>query len=179
MIFSIKIIFFLVERNWDTLGLNFKQFEVTICLILNDFWCCCSVAKLYLTLCNPMSFMPGFPLLHHRLLEFPQIQVHWFGVTIYTISSSAAPFFGLQSFPESRSFPMSWWPRYWSFRFSIVIPTNIQHWFSSGLTGLISWLSKGLSRVFSSITIQRHQLFGAQPSLRSNSHICTWLVKKS
>ena len=82
MIFSIKIIFFLLERNWDTLGLNFKQFEVTICLILNDFWWCCSVAKLYLTLCNPMSFMPGFPLLHHRLLEFPQIHVHWFGDTI-------------------------------------------------------------------------------------------------
>ena len=50
--------------------------------------------------------------------------------------------------------------------------------FPLGLTGFISLLSKGLSRVFSSTTIQKHQLFGVQPSLRSNSHICTWLLEK-
>ena len=54
---------------------------------------------------------------------------------------------------------------------SSVLPMNIQGWFPLGLTGLISFLSKGLSRVFSSTTIQKHQFFGTQPSLWSNSHI--------
>ena len=51
-------------------------------------------------------------------------------------------------------------------------------WFPLGLTDLISLLSKGLSRDFSSTTIQKHQFFSTQPSLRSNSHICTWLLEK-
>ena len=53
---------------------------------------------------------------------------------------------------------------------------NIQGWFPLVLTGLISLQSKGLS-VFSSTTIQKHQFFGDQPSLRSNAHICTWLLE--
>ena len=58
---------------------------------------------------------------------------------------------------------------------SSVFPVNIQDWFPLGLTGLISFQSKGLSRVFSNTTVQKHQFFSTQPSLRSNSHICTWL----
>ena len=54
---------------------------------------------------------------------------------------------------------------------------NIQGWFPLGLTGLISVLSKGLSRVFFSTTIWKHQFFSAQPSWWSNTHICTWLLK--
>ena len=64
------------------------------------------------------------------------------------------------------------WPKYWSFSFSIS-PSNIY----SGLTSFIDWLvsfqSKGLSRVFSRTTVQRHQIFGAQLSLLFNSHIHT------
>ena len=56
---------------------------------------------------------------------------------------------------------------------------NIQGWFPLGLTGWISLLSKGLSRVFSSTTIEKHQFFGAQASLWSNSHKCTWLLKEN
>ena len=52
-----------------------------------------------------------------------------------------------------------------------VLPVNIQGWFPLGLTGLISLLSKGLSRVFSSTTVQKHQFFSTQPFLWSNSHI--------
>ena len=59
-----------------------------------------------------------------------------------------------------------------------VLPMNIQGWFPLGLTGLISLLSKGLSRFFSSTTIWKHQFFGAQPSLWSYSHIHTWLLEK-
>ena len=60
-----------------------------------------------------------------------------------------------------------------------VFPVNIQDWFPLGLTDLISSLPKGLSRVFSSTIIWKHQFFCAQPSLWSNSHICTWLLEKT
>ena len=56
---------------------------------------------------------------------------------------------------------------------------NIQDWFPLGWTGLISLQSKGLSRVFSSTTVQKHQFFTSQPSLWSNSHIHTWLLGKT
>ena len=59
-----------------------------------------------------------------------------------------------------------------------VLPMNSQGWFPLGLTDLISLLSKGLSRVFSSPTIQKHQFFGTLLSLWSNSHIHTWLLEK-
>ena len=55
---------------------------------------------------------------------------------------------------------------------------NIQGWFPSGLTALISLLSKELSRVFFSTTVLKYQFFRAQPSLWSNSRICTWLLEK-
>ena len=100
-----------------------------------------------------------------------------------TISSSVIPFSScLQSFPASGSFPMNWLftSGGWSIGASAsvsVLPVNIQGWFPSRLTGLISLLSKGLSRVFSSTKFKKHQFFGAQPSLQSNSHICIWLLE--
>ena len=99
-----------------------------------------------------------------------------------TISSSAIPFSSCsQSFSASGSFPMS--RLFESGGQSIgasasVLPMNIYGWFPLGLTDLISLLSKGLSRVFSSTTVWKHQFFGAQPSLRSSSHIRTWLLAK-
>ena len=59
-----------------------------------------------------------------------------------------------------------------------VLPMNIQSWFPLGWTGLISLKSKGLSRVFSSTTIQKHHFFGTQPLLWSNSHTFIWLLEK-
>ena len=59
-----------------------------------------------------------------------------------------------------------------------VLPINIQDWFPLGLTSWISLQSKGLSRVFSNTTVQKHQFYGAQLSLQSNSHIHTWLLEK-
>ena len=59
-----------------------------------------------------------------------------------------------------------------------VLPVNIQDWFPLGFTGWISLQSKGLSRVFSNTTVQKHQFFGAQLSWWSNSHIHTWLLEK-
>ena len=59
-----------------------------------------------------------------------------------------------------------------------VLPMNIQGWFPLGLTGWISLQSKGLSRVFSNTTVQKHQFFGIQLSLQYNPHIHTWLLEK-
>ena len=78
-------------------------------------------------------------------------------------------------FPSSRLFSIELalcikWPKYWSFSFSISW-VDFQGWFPSGLNGLISLLSKALSRVFSNTTIQKPQFFSAQLSLYSNSHI--------
>ena len=100
-----------------------------------------------------------------------------------TISSSVNPFSSCpQSFPTSGAFLLS--QRFASGGQSTgastsasVLPMNIQGWFPLELTGLISFQSKELSRVFSSTTVQKHQFFGAQPSLWSNSHICTQLLK--
>ena len=69
-------------------------------------------------------------------------------------------------------------PKYWSFSFGISPSNESQDWFPLGLTGLISLQSKGLSRVFSNTTVQKHQFFGTQLSLYSNSHIHTWLLEK-
>ena len=69
------------------------------------------------------------------------------------------------------------WPKYWSFNFSISPSMNTQDWSPLGWTGWISLQSKGLSRVFNT-TVQKHQFFGAQLSLYSNSHIHTWPLEK-
>ena len=99
-----------------------------------------------------------------------------------TIPSSVIAFFSCpQSFSASRSFPESW-PSASSGQSigasAIVLPVNIQGWFPLGLTGLISLQSKGFSRVFFSTTVWKHQFFGTQPSLCSNSHTHTWLLEK-
>ena len=94
-----------------------------------------------------------------------------------TISSSVILFSSYpQSFLASGSFPISqFFPSGGrSIRGSVsasVFPMNIQDWFHLGLTGWISLQSKGLSRVFSNTTVQKHQFFSAQLSLSSNSHI--------
>ena len=101
-----------------------------------------------------------------------------------TISFSAISFSShLQSFPASGSFQMS---RFFTTggqsigvsASASVLPMNIQDWFPLGWTGWIFLQSKGLSRVFSNTTDQKHQFFGAHLSLQSNSHIHRWLLEK-
>ena len=94
-----------------------------------------------------------------------------------TSSSSVIPFSScLQSFPASGSFQMSQFfisggQSIGVLALALVLPLNIQGWFPLELTGLISLLSKGLSRVFSSTTVRKLQFFSAQPSLWYNSNI--------
>jgi len=101
-----------------------------------------------------------------------------------TISSSVVPFSScLQYFPAPGSSAVSQLFKSGgqSIRASAsasVPQINIQDWSPSEWTGWISLQSKGLSRVFFSTTVQKHQFFGGQPSLWSNSHIHTWLLEK-
>ena len=121
-------------------------------------------------LCDPMDCsMPGLSV-HHQLLDFTHScpSSRWCHAII---SSSVIPFSScLQPFPASKSFQMSQF--FLSGDQSIgvsasasVLPMNIQDWFSLGWTGWISLQSKGLSRVFSNTTVQKHQFFYAQLSL--------------
>ena len=100
------------------------------------------------------------------------------------ISSSVVPFSSCpQSLPASGSFPMSqlfaWGGQSIGVSASVsVLPMNTQDWSPLGWTGWISLLSKGLARVFSNTTVQKHQFFGAQLSSQSNAHIHTWPLEK-
>ena len=122
--------------------------------------------------------MPGFLVLH-CLLEFAQAHVHWVNDATHHLIL-CAPFSSCpQSFLESVSFPVSQlsirWSKYWSFSFSISPFNEYSGLISLGLTGLISLLSKGLSRVFSGTTIWKHQLFSTQSSLWPNLN--TYLIE--
>ena len=99
------------------------------------------------------------------------------------ISSSVILFSCPQSLPASESFPMSqlfaWGGQSTGVStLASLLPKNTQDWYPSEWTGWISLQSKGLSRVFSNTTVQKHQFFGAQLSSQSNSHIHTWSLEK-
>ena len=124
-------------------------------------------------------------LVVHYFLEFAQTQVHWVGDAIQPShpllfpSALALSFFQHQylfqciSSSHSVANVLELQLQYQSFQ-----SMNIQGWFPLRLTGLISLLSEGLSRVFSSPAIQKHQFFVIQLSLWSNSHIHNWLLEK-
>ena len=86
-------------------------------------------------------------------------------------------FSSIRVFSNESAFHISW-PKYWRFNLVSVLSMNIQGWFPLELTGLISLQSKGLSRVFSNTTVQKHRSFSPLPSFWSNSHIHTWLLEK-
>ena len=126
-----------------------------------------SVSQLCPTLCDPMDCsMPGFPV-HHQLLELAQTHVHQVSDTIqpsHPLSSPSPPFPASESFQMSHFFTSGGQSIGVSASAS-VLPMNIKGWFPLGLTGWISLQSKGLSRVFSNTTVQKHQFFGTQLTL--------------
>ena len=145
--------------------------------------CCCSVAQLFLTLCDPMDCrMPGFPVLYH-LRELSQTHVHWVGNAIQPshLLSPPSPAFSLSQHQGLFQWVGSSirWPNYWSFSFSIS--------FSSEYSGLISFkidwfdpleVQETLKHLLQHATVQKHQFFRTRFSLWSNSHIHTWLLEK-
>ena len=145
------------------------------CEILNNLiliispWISSLVTQSCSTLCNPMDCStPVFPA-HHQFPELAQTHVHWVSDVIQPshprhplLLPSICPVSG--SFPMNQSFASSGQSIGVSASAS-VLPMNIQDWFPLGLTGWISLQSKGLSRVFSSTTVQKHQFFSTQLSL--------------
>ena len=144
--------------------------------------CCCSVIKWCPTLCDPKDCSPPASSFLQYFLEFSQIHVHRVSDAVNHLIL-CCPFSCPQSFPASGSFPMSWLftsdgQSNGASASASVLPMNIQSWFPLGLTGLISLLFMGPSRVFFNTIVLKHQFFDTQPSLWSNSHICTWLPEK-
>ena len=145
-----------------------------------------SVTQLCPTLYDPMDFsMPSFPV-HHQLQEPTQTHVHWVSDAIqpfHPLSSSSPPAFNLSQhqglFQWVSQFFFAWGGQSIGVLALVsVLPMNTQDWSPLGWTGWISMQSKGLARVFSSTTVQKHQFFSAQLSSQSNSHIHTWLLEK-
>ena len=141
-----------------------------------------SVTQSCPTLCDPMNCStPGLPV-HHQLPEFTQTHVHRVGDAIQQSHPLSSPFPSAPN-PSQHQSLFQWvnspheWSKYWSFSFSII-PSK-EH---PGLIFRVDWWiplqSKGLSRVFSNTTVQKHQFFGTQPSSQSNSHIHTWPQEK-
>ena len=143
-----------------------------------------SVAQSCPTLCNPMNCStPGLPV-HHQLPEFTQTHMRWVGDAIrpsHPLLSPSSPV--PNPLQASGSFPMSqlftWGGQSTGVSASAsVLPVNTQNWSPLGWTGWIPLQSKGLSRVFSNTTVQKHQFLSAQLSSQSNSHIHTWPREK-
>ena len=123
---------------------------------------------------RPMNHStPGLPV-HHQLLEFTQTHTHRVSDAIQPSHPPSSPSPPAPIPPSIRVFSNEStlcmrWPKYWS---------GGQDWSPLGWTGRISLQSKGLSRVFSNTTVQKHQFFGTQLSSQSNSHIHTWPLEK-
>ena len=142
-----------------------------------------SVTQLCPTLCDPMNCStPGLPV-HHQLPEFTQTHVCQVGDAIQPSHPQSSPSPlppvppSIRVFSNESTLRMRW-PKYWSFSFSIIPSKEHPGLISLEWTGWISLQSKGLSRVFSNTTVQKHQFFSAQLSSQSNSHIHTGLLEK-
>ena len=143
-----------------------------------------SVAQLCLTLCDPMNrSTPGLPV-HHQLPEFTQTHVHLVSDAIQPSHplSSPSPLAPNPSQHQSL-FPMSqlftWGAQSTGvLALASFLTKNTRDQSPLEWTGWISLQPKGLSRVFSNTTVQKHQYFSAQPSSQSNSHIHTWPQEK-
>ena len=147
---------------------------------------CCSVTQSCLNFCDPMDCsMPGFPVPHH-LLAFAQTHAHWIDDTIqpfHPLSSPSPLAVNLsqhQGLFKCKELALCKDAESWLFASRVqssrdiastsILPMNIQGWFSLEFIGLISLLSKGLSRVFSRTTVQKHQFFSVY--LRT---MCNWI----
>ena len=137
--------------------------------------------SLCLTLCDNMDCStPGLPV-HHLLPKFTQAHVPWDGDAIppsHPLSSPSPPALNLSEHQGIFQWVNSLlfrWPNYWSFNFSISPSNEIQGWFLLVLTGLISLLYKGPSRVFSSTTIWNHWIYASKFKVWIVSLLELWL----
>ena len=160
-------IFFIIFSNWfSSVSVQFS-----------------SVAKSCLAIYDSMDCsMPGLPV-HHQLLESTQTHVHWACDAIQPSHPLSSP--SPLTFSISQHQGLFKWlvlcirtPKYWSFSFNIS-PSNE---YSGLISFRMDWLDllavQGTLKSLSNTTVQKHQFFGAQLSLESNSHVCTWLLEK-
>ena len=151
------------------------------CYYQNMFIClmlylpiCCLVTQACPPLCDPMDCStPGFHVLHY-LLELAQTHVHWVSNAIQPAHPLLSLLLLLSIFPRIRVFSSESalhirWPKYWTSASASVHSMNIQGWFPLGLTCLVSLQSNGLSKVFPSSMIWKHQLLSllSGPALTS------------
>ena len=138
-----------------------------------------SVSQSCPTLCNPINLsIPGLPV-HHHVTEFTQTHVHQVGDAIQPSHPLSSPLPPAPNPSQCQSFPMSqlfaWGGQSTGVSaLASFLPKNTHGWSPSEWTGWISLQPKGLSRVFSNTTVQKHQFFGAQLSSQSNSR--NWSV---
>ena len=157
--------------RWQLLAVAFHFFQFS------------SVAQSCPTLCDPMNrSTPGFPV-HRPLPEVTQTHVHRVSDDIQKFILCHPLILLPPSLPASEPFPMNqlfaWGGQSTGVSASAsFLPKKSQNWSPLGWTGWISLQSKGLLRVFSNTTVQKHQFFGAQLSSQSNSHIHTWPLEK-
>ena len=165
-----------VLRTVATKAEKYKQ------LVSNQF-SFSSVAQSCPTRCDPMNCStPGLPV-HHQLPEFTQIHVHRVSDAIQPSHPLSSPSPPAPNPSQHQSFPMTELFAWGSQSTGIsalasFLPKKSQGWSPSEWTGWISLQSKGLSRVFSNTTVQKHQFFSARLSSQSNSHTCTWPQEK-
>ena len=128
-----------------------------------------SVAQSCPTLRDPMNHStPGLPVHHHsrsslKLMSITLVMPSYHLILWCPLVLPPSVFPTIRVFSSELVLHIRW-PKYWSFSFNISLPMTIQDQFPLGLTGLISVQSKGLSRVFSSTTVQKHQFFHTRPS---------------
>ena len=162
------------RKNTNVLSIHCKIFKEQVLMLVykvDSSVQFSSVAQLCPTLCDPMNrSTPDLPV-YHQLLEFTQAHVHWVGDAIqpsHPLSSPSPPVFNLSqhqglfkwvnsSYKVTKILGVS--------ASTSILPMNTQDWSPLGWTGWISLQSKGLSRVFSNTTVQKHQFFCAQLSL--------------
>ena len=169
-----QVIFqFIITEYWTS-------FPVISWFLLVQF---SSVTQLCLAPCDPMDCsMASFPV-HHQLPELAQTHVHWFSDAIQPYIVCRPLLLMPSIFPRIRVFPKGQFFTSGSQSIGVsastsVLPMNTQEWSLLRWTVWFSLHSKGLSRVFSNTTVQKHQFFGAQLSSQSNFHIHTWPLEK-
>ena len=133
---------------------------------------------------RPHGLQHARPRCHHQLPAFIQTHVHWVGDAIqpfHPLSSPSPPVFNVSQYQGLFKWVSTLHQVAKLLEFQLltsVPPMKTQDWSPLGWTGWISLQPKGLSRVFSNTTVQKHQFFGAQLSLQSSSHIHTWPLEK-
>ena len=165
---------------WDDMlyiHIQYNYIPIDNCYIM----CCCSLAKLFPTLCDPReacqaslssTISPNLP----RFISIESVMLSNHLILCCSLLFLPSTFSSSRVFFNELALHIRWA----KFQ-SSVVPTSIgtaKDWFPLKLTGLISLLSKVLLRVFSNTTVQKHQLFSALPSLQSSSHMHTWLLER-